>query len=702
MNASIHTQPGARWASFALASFGLLGSAAAQEPSRTALATDLPAMDDVPGAPAVAGRLELRTHDVDIVINNGFATTTIVQVLENQGDQAIEANWAFPLPDEAALSELTLWIDGSPQVGEVVESAEAERIYEEEKKAGESTALATQNGFVDYQLSVSPVPAHGEVKVRVVYYQPLDLDQGIGRSLYPLQDGQTADESASPGMDRSFWSMEREVTGAMTIDVTVKTSFPIDGLHSPSHATAVSTQVSEREWTCRWSGSGAVLDTDFVLLYRLSEDVPARMELLTSRYADQGEGTFMAVITPGEDLAEITHGTDWMFVLDISGSMKGDKLRVQRQGVHSAIEQLRPNDRFQVIAFDSTYDYLTADWVSPGTPEAAAALAQIQNLQVRGGTDIFHALDAAYARLDADRPSAIILVSDGVANSGPHEYRDFIEMAKTHDGRLFTFVMGNSANSTLLGDLANLSGGFAKTVSVQDEVGAHLMLARDRMSHAALHGVEFELDGATVVHPKRLPSLYLGDQLVVFGRYRGDGPAEMKVRAKISGEPQEWRVPVELPAVDESNPELERLYAMAAIQDLERAEWLDGRPELETKNSIVDMAVAYSLVTDHTSMVVVKEGRKAAYGLGSKNADRRVREEDAAQVRSAAGNQIQVRTGGEALGGSRAAHAPRRAQERARQRHGNGGGGAIGPLEILGLLALLLVAGASRRKGHAA
>ena len=640
-------------------------------------------------ATAVPGKLHLRSHDVDLVINNGFATTTIDQVLDNPTDRELEATWSFPLPEEASLSELSMWIDETQVIGEVVEKQEAKRIYEEEKKAGESAALAEQNGFVNYRLAVSRVPARGEVKVRVVYFQPLDIDQGVGRYLYPLQNGNTDDEN----MDQSFWSMEKDVTGGMTIDVTLKTAFPIDGLYSPSHPTIATTQESAHLWSASWKGSGAVLERDFVLLYRLAEDVPARIELLTSRYADQGEGTFMAVITPGEDLEEITYGTDWMFVLDVSGSMRGGKLRVLRQGVIQAVGALRPEDRFQVIQFNNGHRALTRDWARPGSAEGSRALAAVHGLRAGGGTNIFGAPEAAYERLDADRPAAIILVSDGVANTGPHEYRDFIEMAKAHDGRLFTFVMGNGANERLLGDLASLSGGFAKSVSVQDEVGAHLMLARDRMSHEAMHGVRFSLDGATVVHPEHLPSLYLGEQLVVFGRYRKSGPSELKVSARISGEEKTWTVLMELPEIDEANPELERLYALAAIADLERAKWLDGKSEGETKDGIIDMALAYSLVTDYTSMVVVAEGRKAAYGLGHRNADRRTREQDAARARAQVGNLVQIQTSGRPLAGPKAAHAPSRAKRRRRV----GGGGAIGPIELLGVMGLIAL-GVTRRK----
>ncbi|MFT7485621.1 MAG: Ca-activated chloride channel family protein, partial [Candidatus Paceibacteria bacterium] len=555
---------------------------------------------------------------------------------------------------------------------------------------------AEQQGYTDYQLQINRVPARGQARVRVVYFQPLDIDQGVGRYLLPLQDGNTSDV----GLNQDFWTMRKSVSKGMTIDVTLKTSFPLGGLFSPSHPGTQVAQESASHWSASWKGQGAVLDKDFVLHYRLAEGVPARVELLTSRYADQGEGTFMAIITPGEDLEPITYGTDWMFVLDVSGSMKGDKLRVLKRGVASAIGRLRPQDRYQLIEFNNHHSRLTRGWVQPGTDASLEALEDLDDLRSGGGTNIFGALDAAYAQLDADRPSAIILVSDGVANTGPSEYKDFIRMAQAHDGRLFTFVMGNGANERLLGDLASLSGGFAKSVSVQDEVGAHLMLARDRMSHEAMHGVHVQLDGATVQHPGRLPSLYLGQQLVVFGRYDKSGPSELRVSARISGVERTWTVPVFLPLLDEANPELERLYALAAIADLERARWLDGKQEGETRDAIVDMAVAYSLVTEHTSMVVVRAERKAAYGLGSQNADRRQREQQAAVSRAQLGNQLQVQAGVAPLAGPMAAHAPSRAR---RSGHpGFSGAGAIGPFELLAVLGLLALGLFSKRGTHAA
>jgi Ca-activated chloride channel family protein len=500
-------------------------------------------------------------------------------------------------------------------------------------------------------------------------------------------------------MKASFWTLDKAVDQELRFDVTLKTAFPVDGLHCPSHPGFHADQVDEQTWKGVWTASDVNLDRDFSLYYRLAPDLPARVEVLTHRREGDSEGTFMAVVTPGSDLAPVEQGTDWAFVLDVSGSMQGEKIRVLNRGVAKAIQGLGPNDRIHVIAFNESPHAVTRGWVDvAGRPAAAQA---VQGLQAGGSTNIHAALELAYRSLDADRPAAVILVSDGVANTGPHHYRDFIELARGHDVRLFTFVIGNSANQRLLGDLATLSHGFAKTVSVQDEIGAHLLLANDRMSHQAMHGARFELEGATVRHPKTLPSLYLGQQLVVFGRYDRTGGTTLKVSAKISGTPATWELPVNLPAVDDSNPELERLYALAAIADLEREAFLRTGDGGEAKDAITDMAIRYSLVTDYTSMVVVEKARKAEYGLTDANANRRIAEREAAARRARAGNTVQTVTGQQPLAGRRAAHAPTRAAQRRASGGGGGGGGgagAIGPLYLLPAAGLAWLAMRRRRR----
>jgi len=660
---------------------------------------------------STVGQLTIRDHVVDVVLNNGFATTTVKQVLENTSGQAQEAIWSMPLPREAALCELSFEIAGKRVVGEVVEVERAREIYEAERNDGQDAGLAEKKNFRYYQVSLARVAAGSRVEAHVVYIQSLDIESGVGRYLYPLTEGGTEE-----GMDRGFWTMEKKTTGRLQFNVTLKTAFGVDGLHCPSHPAFRATPGNEGDgWTGSVELPKANLDRDFVLFYRLRNDLPARVELMTHRAKDSGEGTFMAVVTPGQDLAPIKTGRDWVFVLDLSGSMKGEKLRMMTRSVADAIGGLATGDRFKVLVFNDRPNVLTKSWIAARSREASNIGKHALRLRAKGGTALYPALDAAYGLADADRPTAIVLISDGAANIGPTQTREFRTLAESHDIRLFAFAVGNSANWPLLRDLAETTGGFPKAISVHEEIGAHLMLARDRMSHVAMHDVNVAMPRATVVYPRRPHNLYVGQQLVLFGRYAKAGPTTLELNAKIGGQKRTWMLDIDLPAEESDNPEIERLYALAAIRDLERGVDVEGESENDGRKAIVDLALRYSLVTDDTAMVVVDPSRKSKYGLGDANAKRRSRERSAAAQRAQNGQRVTQATGKQPLAGPKAAHAPTRAQRRTTQKRtnssqsddgrrrgrgggGGGGAGAIGPFWIL-ILAMAL--GLRRRGGTA-
>lgn len=635
-----------------------------------------------------SGELELEVHDVRVKITAGFATTTVVQTLRNSGTRAIEARWSFPLPEKAALAELSTECAGVRSVGEVVERQRAQRLYEGERRAGRQAGLAERRDTEIYTVRLANVPAGGRVTARVVYFQALEMNAGVGRYVYPMADGGT-DPAA-----RAFWSMDKKVHGRMSFDVEIEAGFPVDRLHSPSHPRTVLAGSDEAGWRATMTSPGARLHQDFVLLYRLRPDVPANIELLTHRTAGTAHGTFMAVVTPGSDLAPITKGTDWVFVLDTSGSMEGAKMQLLREGMARALAGLAPQDRFRIVTFSERAQERTRGFLQ-ATPTGIRQGRQIADgLHAKGSTNLFAGLSLGYHGLDDDRSTAMVVVGDGVANTGPHEYADFLRLSAAHDIRIFTFLLGGGGNELLMNDLAAMSGGTDTSLSTHDDLGASLLLARDRMTHEAIHGITFEMEGAYDIHPKRIPSHYLGQQIVVVGRYRDAGAKTLSIRAQRSGEPLTWSAPVELPEVDLRRPELERLHALGAIRDLEREALLDHGDLDAARDAIVDVATTYGLVTKHTAMIVVEEGRKAALGIGDANRHRRGAEEAAAAARAASPRRSQQVVGNAPLGGPRREHAPTRWSNQ-----GSGGGrgsGALGPWALL--LAAGFVAGARRRR----
>jgi Ca-activated chloride channel family protein len=584
--------------------------------------------------------IHIRSHRVDVTINNGFARTEVDQVFANKGDQDLEAIYTFPLPKKASLSELSLWIDGQEVIGEVVEKDRARTIYEDEKARGNETALAEKDDFKTFNINVGQIRARSETRVRCVYYQPLEIDLNIGRYVYPLAEGNVDEERIA------FWSVDDVVQATFAFNLQLKSAFPVKDVRIPGHEElAVIQKQTDQEGESRsdvylvelQSTEGATLSRDIVFYYRLDDSVPGRVELIPHREEPNQPGTFMTIVTPAASLGRIAEGLDWIFVLDISGSMDGGKIRKLTDGVTRVLGKLSPNDRFRIVTFNSEGHDFTGGYVQATDTNVHAFSDQVSQIQAGGSTALFEGLKMAYESLDDDRTTGIILVTDGVCNVGPTRHAEFLKLMEPHDIRLFTFVIGNSANQPLMDRLARDSGGFAMNISESDDIVGRLIQAKAKVLHECLHDVELKFHGekVTSLTPARPGNLYMGQQLVVFGRYTGSGEVNVELKAKISGQEQTWQCTAFLPDIDRDNPELERLWAFSFVEDTMEIIREKGESK-RLRKDIIDLGTEYSLVTDYTSMLVLKDDVMETEGIERKNAIRVARERQAQQIRAQA------------------------------------------------------------------
>ncbi|PNU18967.1 VWA domain-containing protein [Geothermobacter hydrogeniphilus] len=519
--------------------------------------------------------LAITSHQVEVVINNGFARTEIDQTFSNPADAPLEALYTFPLPKQASLSELSMWVAEQERIGEVVEKEKARQLYEAEKAAGKQAALSEKNDFKTFETRVGNIPPGGEVRIRMVYYQPLEIDLNVGRYLYPLAEGNVDEEQLQ------FWSVDDRVSGSFRFHLQLKSAFPVKDVRLPG------------------------LQNEAVI--------------------NQAAGT-----------GEQGNGNDYEVTIDRpAGSMGGHKIATLADGVSRVLGQLRSNDRFRLITFNTRARDLTGGFVPADPGRVQDWIKRVKTIQAGGGTNLFAGLKAGYRNLDADRTSATILVTDGVANVGETEHRAFLRLLKKYDVRLFTFVIGNSANQPLLDRLAGDSGGFAMNISDSDDITGRLLQAKAKVLHQCLRDVKLEIRGGQVQldAPQTLGNLYAGQQLILFGRYSTPGEIGITLKAKISGREQSWRTTAILPKVDTDNPELERLRALEKIEQTMQQIREQGETDA-LRSKVVDLGLNSSLVTDYTSMLVVTDDVLESHGIEKRNADRVQRERRAQQLKT--------------------------------------------------------------------
>ncbi|MDX2187566.1 MAG: VIT and VWA domain-containing protein [Opitutaceae bacterium] len=578
---------------------------------------------------AATNPIQIRSHQADVVINNGFAQVEVSQVFFNPNATDLEAIYAFPVPKGATLAEVTIQTGEKVLRGEVLPRGEAEKVYESEKNSGNDAGLARKNSYQNFEYKVSPVRANSEVSLRFTYYQPLEIDSGVGRFVYPLEEGGT-DEVA-----KSFWTTNSQVEGTLGIRVELKSAAPVTDVRMPGFETAASVnKLSDSHYQASLDRPGAKLDRDFVFYYRLADSLPGRVEVIPYRASKDKPGTFMMVVTPGVDLKPINRGADYVYVLDTSGSMQG-KLGMLANGVGQAIGQMKPEDRFRVVTFNNGSQEIIG-WTQATPENVRAALEKIKALQPTGGTNLFAGLERGLQRLDSDRATSLVLVTDGVANEGVVDPASFRKLLQQHDLRVFGFLMGNNANWPLMRTIAEATGGFYQGVSNEDDIVGQLLLAKGKIAFEALHDASFKFSGARVFDTTGdLPGkVYRGQQLVVFGRFENSGRATVTLNARLTGEDKQYTTTFDFPEVDTRNPEIERLWAMAQVEQLEQKESLGLVPPTEAKDAITQLGVNFQIVTDQTAMVVLDDASFQRNGIERRNLDRTTLERQAQALRA--------------------------------------------------------------------
>jgi Ca-activated chloride channel homolog len=542
----------------------------------------------------LGGVLEIKEHDVQVTLNNGIAVTKVTQVFHNTEKRQVEALYTFPVPKGASVANFSMWINGKEMVGEVLEKQRAREIYNSYKQVRRDPGLLEQVDYRTFEMRIFPIGPDADQKVQITYYQELDYDHDTATYVYPLAT------VTRKGVDA-------RTTGKFAIGFNVKSAVPIAELESPSHGSSFAVaKHSDAYWQANLEANGGSLAQDVVLACRVARPQTG-MDLITSR-RDGEDGFFCLTLTAGQDVAKQQDSMDYVFVVDVSGSMAADgKLLVSKDSVAAFLNELSETDRFEVIAF-SLKPYLAFSQLQPGTAaNKQRALEYLSRQEARGGTVLQPAMATAYKYASADRPLNVVILSDGLTEQ--QERQILLQQIQSRPGnaRVFCIGVGNDVNRPLLEQLAEDSGGLAAFLSSSDNLARQARAFRQKLIRPFATGLELKFAGVDVteLEPSTVPNLYFGAPVRLYGRYRGGGMAQVTLRGSVKGVEVKQTAQLEFPKTDPANPEINRLWASHRISSLLKD--ADRKGDRSTvAPEIVRLGEDFSIVTEYTSFLVLE------------------------------------------------------------------------------------------------
>lgn len=586
------------------------------------------------------GELEIIEHTVHVTVNNGIAVTEVEQVFCNTEDRVVEALYTFPVPAKASVANFSMWINGLEMVGEVIEKERARQIYESYKEQRKDPGLLEQTDYRTFEMRIFPIAPASEQRVQIAYYQELDHDDDWATYVYPLAT------NARGGIDT-------RVSGKFSFTLQSRSEIPIVEMESPSHAddVVVSAHNDSFHEASLESAEGS-LARDVVVAYRV-ERPRTGIDMITSRQNGE-DGYFCLMVTVGEELSGTTEGMDYVFVLDISGSMAAErKLDTSSNVVMAFLDVLGENDQFEIVAFNTEpyrcFEQLTA----PSDESRTHARNFLSDQRPKGGTVLQAAIRTAYgyAQSSAGRQTNVVILSDGLAEQRDRPALLQLLQERPESVRVFCVGVGNDINGPLLEQLAEDTGGLAALVSRSDDFERQARAFRRKLTSPVATDLAIAFPGADVydVEPVVLPNLYHGTPVRLYGRYRGSGQFPAQLNANIAGRNLSQEVQLAFPQVDDANPEIERMWAWHRVQSLlKEADRTGSRDSVVAE--IVRLGEGYSIASEYTSFLVLEnneeygrwqiERRNALRVERDRKAQKRLREE-LEQMRSASTERLQ-------------------------------------------------------------
>lgn len=533
-------------------------------------------------------------HRVNIDVDNQIAATTVDMQFTNNGDGMVEGTFLFPLPPEAAVDNLTMYVNGQPIEAKILRAEEAREIYNEIVRQYRDPALLEYVGTNAIQASVFPIPPGESRRIEIGYTQLLEAENGLLRITYPMETPAT----------------NNRMVNSANITVTVSDDDAIRNIYSPTHNVALNRD-GETAFTAGFEASNYTPDGDFVLYYGV-ENARVSMNLLTFRESQDESGFFMMLVQPPITPSDDVVPKDVVLVIDQSGSMSGVKWEQAQDAADFVLDRLNPNDRFNAVVFSTGWQLFSED-MEPAS-QASAASNWIYSIQSGGGTDINSALQQALSLTNSDRPTTILFLTDGLAENGITDTNQIlanVQNAAQPNVRIFTFGVGADVNTVLLDRLSGDFRGASSYVLPGESIETEVSSLYSKISAPVLTDVEMEIDGVRTdfIYPfGQLPDLFAGQQLTVVGRYRsGAEGVTMTLSGQVNGEPTTYTYE-NLTFRERTGGEafIARLWATRRIGDLLTQIRLNGESE-ELVNSVVDLSLRYGIITPYTSFLIEED-----------------------------------------------------------------------------------------------
>ncbi len=545
-----------------------------------------------------------------------IADVTVTQVYKNEGKNVLEAIYVFPASTRAAVYDMRMKIGEREVVAVIQEKQQARQLYEQARAQGKTASLLEQMRPNVFQMNVANILPGDLIRVELKYTELLVPEKGIYSFVYPTVVGprynNSTGEEAGAGeqwIANPYTTEGLAPSYAFGMEVNLSTGIPIKEAFSPSHRVQVKYQSKTRAVISLDESEKSGGNRDFILRYRLSG---GQIESGILLFEGAEENFFLAMIQPPEKVNESDiPPREYIFILDVSGSMHGFPLDISKELMQELLGGLRPVDRFNVLFFAGGSSLYAPASVPATRENIQSALNMVNNQQGGGGTELLNALERAlklpgtegYAR-------SFVIATDGYVSVEKESF-DLIRN-NLGEANFFPFGIGSSVNRHLIEGMAHVGMGSPVILTSEQEARQGARRFREYIERPVLTNIRVNYGGFEVydVEPGSVPDVLAERPVILFGKWRGRPEGKIRLSGKSGNKTYEQTLEVSRDQVSDKHAGLAYLWAREKIRLLDDYS-LVGE---DTKQEVTEVGLAYNLLTRYTSFVAVDTEIRNATG----------------------------------------------------------------------------------------
>ena len=554
-------------------------------------------------------QLPLKSTSADVKILGVIADVIVRQVYKNEGKTPLEAIYIFPASTRAAVYGMKMTIGKRTILARIEERKEARRQYEEAKQQGKNASLLEQQRPNVFQMNVANILPEDVIEVELKYTELLIPKEGIYEFVYPTVVGprysNQPEETARPSekwVQNPYLHQGQAPTLSFDMSAELAAGLPIQNVACTSHKVNIHYDGPSRASIKLDPSDKNGGNRDFILKYQLAGGQVQSGVLL---FEGEKESFFLLMLQPPKrvSVSQIPP-REYIFIVDVSGSMYGYPLDISKKLLKDLIGNLRPTDRFNVLLFSGGSSLMSEQSLSATSENIHHAINLIERQRGGGGTELLPALKRALSLPRSDGYSrSVVIVTDGYIMVEEEAF-DLIRK-NLGDANMFTFGIGSSVNRHLLEGMARVGMGEPFVISKPEETPEKAKEFRKTIESPVLTKIRVDFGKFDVydVEPRSIPDVFAERPVILFGKWRGNPVGEITLNGITGSGPYAHKINMRKEKPLKSNSALQYLWARHRITLL--SDYNSLRQDADRMKEVTRIGLTYNLLTAYTSFVAI-------------------------------------------------------------------------------------------------